>query len=70
MPKMDGFELYEELKKVDPSIKVCFLTASEMYREESREGKYSDLDNELFIQKPIPTDDLIIKINNKISSAY
>jgi CheY-like chemotaxis protein len=62
MPKMDGFELYEELKKVDPSIKVCFLTASEMYREESREGKYSDLDNELFIQKPIPTDDLIITI--------
>jgi hypothetical protein len=41
-----------------------------MYREESREGKYSDLDNDLFIQKPIPTDDLIIKINNKISSAY
>ena len=62
MPKMDGFELYEELKKVDPGIKVCFLTASEMYHEESREGKYSDLDNELFIQKPIPTDDLIITI--------
>ena len=37
MPKMDGFELYEELKKVDPGIKVSFLTASEMYREEIRE---------------------------------
>src|ERR671910_3456047 len=31
MPKMSGFELYEQLKKVDPDIKVCFLTASEMY---------------------------------------
>jgi DNA-binding NtrC family response regulator len=70
MPKMDGFELYEELKKVDPGFKVCFLTASEMYHEEMREGKYSDLDNELFIQKPIPTDDLIRKINNKIGSTY
>jgi hypothetical protein len=44
------------------------LTASEMYHEEIREEKYSVLDNELFIQKPISTDDLIRKINNKINS--
>ena len=31
MPKMDGFELYEQLKKIDSDFKVCFLTASEMY---------------------------------------
>ena len=32
---MNGFELYDELKKVDPEVKVCFLTASsETYREE------------------------------------
>jgi CheY-like chemotaxis protein len=37
MPKMDGFELYEQLKKVDPDVNVCFLTASEMYHEEMRE---------------------------------
>jgi CheY-like chemotaxis protein len=30
MPKMGGFELYEHLKKIDPDLKVCFLTASEM----------------------------------------
>ena len=29
MPKMDGFELYDELKKKDTAVKVCFLTASE-----------------------------------------
>jgi two-component system catabolic regulation response regulator CreB/two-component system response regulator ChvI len=68
MPKMDGFLLYEQLKTVDPGVKVCFLTASEMYHKEMREEKYSDLDNELFIQKPIPTDDLIRKIKNKINS--
>ena len=32
MPKMDGFDLYKELKKVDPDVKVCFLTAREKYR--------------------------------------
>jgi two-component system OmpR family response regulator len=34
MQKMNGFELYSQLKKVDPDMKVCFLTASsESYRE-------------------------------------
>jgi two-component system, OmpR family, response regulator ChvI len=28
MPKIDGFELYKQIKKVDPLVKVCFLTAS------------------------------------------
>jgi CheY-like chemotaxis protein len=61
MPKMDGFVLYERLMTIDPDIKICFLTASEMYHEEIREEKYSDLDNEIFIQKPISTVDLIRK---------
>ena len=38
MPKLDGFELYERLKKIDPDVKACFLTASEMYHEEFRES--------------------------------
>lgn len=68
MPYMDGFELYAELKKIDPSIKVCFLTASEMYYEDAREENHSDLREDVFIQKPISTDDLIMKINEKINS--
>jgi DNA-binding response OmpR family regulator len=27
MPKMDGFQLYDEIKKKDQKAKVCFLTA-------------------------------------------
>ena len=68
MPYMDGFELYAELKKIDPSIKVCFLTASEMYYEDAREEDHSDMRADVFIQKPISTDDLIMKINEKINS--
>jgi CheY-like chemotaxis protein len=33
---MDGFELYERLKKIDPSIEACFLTSSEMYHQKIR----------------------------------
>jgi DNA-binding response OmpR family regulator len=68
MPKIDGFELYERLKKVDPDVKVCFLTASEMYHEKIREVEHCALNKDLFLQKPISTDDLIRKINNKINS--
>jgi two-component system aerobic respiration control sensor histidine kinase ArcB len=68
MPKMSGFDLYEQLKKVDPDIKVCFLTASKMYYEDAREENHSDLREDVFIQKPISTDDLIMKINEKINS--
>jgi DNA-binding response OmpR family regulator len=34
MPKIDGFELYKQIKKVDPGVKICFLTASEMHRKD------------------------------------
>jgi CheY-like chemotaxis protein len=68
MPNMDGFELYERLKKVDPDVKVCFLTASEMYHEKIREVEHCALNKDVFLQKPISTDDLIREINSKIDS--
>src|ERR687887_1689101 len=39
MPDMNGFQLYREIKKIDSKLKVCFLTASEMYYEEYRKKK-------------------------------
>ena len=68
MPKMDGFVLYERLKTIEPGVKVCFLTAGEMYREEVREEEHCTLNKDLFLQKPISTDNLIREINKKINS--
>ena len=68
MPKMDGFELYDEIKKIDDNAKVCFLTASEMYYKSSRREKYCSLDKNLFIQKPIANEDLVQEINKILSS--
>jgi DNA-binding response OmpR family regulator len=68
MPKLNGFVLYERLKTVEPDVKVCFLTAGEMYREEIREVEHCALNKDLFLQKPISTEDLIREINNKINS--
>jgi two-component system response regulator ChvI len=68
MPKMDGFELCDEIKKIDNKIKVCFLTASEMYYKNSRREKYCSLDKDLFIQKPIANEDLVDEINKMLNS--
>jgi two-component system OmpR family response regulator len=69
MPNMDGFELYERLKTIDPDMKACFLTASEMYHEEFRKVEHCTLNKDPFLQKPIPIDDLMTEINNRIDSS-
>ena len=39
MPVMDGFELCMKIREIDPKVKICFLTASEMFYEEYREAR-------------------------------
>ena len=65
MPVMDGFELYNKIKEKDSKVKICFLTASELFYEEFRKKRYvlgEKLGEEYFIQKPIKTDDLVQKM--------
>ena len=67
MPKMDGFQLYTKIREKDPKVKICFLTASEMFYEEFRNMRLNlgeKIGEEYFIQKPIKTEDLIEKINS------
>jgi DNA-binding response OmpR family regulator len=62
MPKMDGFQLYAKIREQDPKVKICFLTASELYYKKFRKI-YSELDKTInedyFIQKPINAEDLV-----------
>jgi DNA-binding response OmpR family regulator len=69
MPKKDGFELYDELKKKDSDAKICFLTASELYYKEFRKKEYHALDKNLFIRKPIDNEDLLKEVNRIMNSA-
>jgi CheY-like chemotaxis protein len=67
MPDMNGFELYEEVKKIDNKVKICFLTAfGEGYTEEfaRRFPLSSPVIN--FIRKPIRVNDLVKKVNEMI----
>jgi DNA-binding response OmpR family regulator len=63
MSKMDGFELYQKIKKVDGKSKACFLTAADVrYGMLSEEKGFFALDKELFLQKPIESAKLISEI--------
>jgi DNA-binding response OmpR family regulator len=70
MPDMDGFDLYEEIRKLDNKVKACFLTAfGEGYTEEfGRRFPTSSplLSDVSFIRKPIRIDDLVKKVNEMI----
>jgi CheY-like chemotaxis protein len=68
MPKMDGFELYQEIKKKDNNAKICFLTASELYYEEFRKKEFCALDKDLFIRKPIDNEQLAKEIGKMIKT--
>src|SRR5918992_489839 len=64
MPDMNGFELYEQIKKIDSKVKVCFLTAyGEGYTEEFKKRFPSSSIGVGFIRKPIRVDDLVKKVN-------
>jgi CheY-like chemotaxis protein len=83
MPKMDGFELYQELQKRidsaegantsinDPGrkrTKICFMTAFEVYFEALKEIFPDSYSSICFIKKPSSAEDLIKRITSVIDS--
>ena len=64
MREMDGFELYDKLRKMDNNINVCFLTAAQEYYDKYKE-RYSS--EECFITKPIALKSLVNTINSILS---
>lgn len=51
MPKMDGFELYQKIRKKDKKVKICFMTAYEIYHDQFGQLPKSDINQ--FIKKPL-----------------
>ena len=64
MPKLNGFALYREIKRLDKKVKICFLTAGEMYYGYS--DIFSSVPAKCFIRKPIDNEGLMKRINEII----
>jgi CheY-like chemotaxis protein len=69
MPKIDGFELYERIRKIDDKVKVWFITAYEVYyktlKEVSSKSK-EEMILDRFIQKPIEINNLVKQIKSEL----
>ena len=61
MPQINGFDLYEKIKKIDSEVKACFITAHEVYYESLREI-FPTMDLDCYI-KPIQIEDLVKHVN-------
>jgi two-component system, OmpR family, response regulator ChvI len=65
MPKLNGFELCEKMKRVDSKVKVCFISAFDIDSPELKDAVPS-LGVECFIPKPILVKDLIKRIETEL----
>lgn len=66
MPQINGFELYEKIKKIDSKVKACFITAHEVYYESLREI-FPTMDLDCYV-KPIEIEDLVNHIKAELAS--
>jgi CheY-like chemotaxis protein len=80
MPKMNGIELYQEIRKIDAKVKICFVTAFDIYPGELKKefhrnsnGKYQDKEEDsdtikCIIQKPVGIDELVKRVKEQLNS--
>jgi two-component system response regulator ChvI len=66
MPKINGFEFYRRIKEKNPSMKIAFITAFEINKEEFNKVLPS-IDVKDFIIKPISMSNLIVRLKSIVN---
>jgi response regulator RpfG family c-di-GMP phosphodiesterase len=67
MPKMNGFELYRRIKEKNQSMKIAFITAFEINKEEF--NKVMPSVNVIdFISKPLSVSSLVTKLKSMLKN--
>ena len=67
MRDMNGFELYDEISKMDNNINVCFLTAATEYYDKYKQRYNGQMKKECFITKPVSLKNLVNTINSVLN---
>ncbi len=64
MPKMNGFDLAKEIRKIDDKVKICFLIAGQIPNKFriDQDCRQEEESQDKFIRLPIENDKLITEI--------
>ena len=66
MPKMNGFELYDKIRKIDEKVKICFISAYDIdYNALKEQVPSLEIDGDVpkdIIRKPIEVSKLIERV--------
>jgi DNA-binding response OmpR family regulator len=65
MPGMNGFQVYRELRKTDEKVRICFLTAFDVYEHEFS-ALFPEVKIQKFLKKPVELS-TIVKMMNELT---
>ena len=66
MPKMNGFELYQNLRNMGNIPKICFITAFEEFNQEFKELFPNLKEKRCFLGKPIELQSLTRAVKSEL----
>ena len=63
MPKMNGFEFYHKVKKIDPNVNICMMTAYEAIPVDGGNEPAQPFDLKFVLKKPFDLAQLLAKFS-------
>jgi DNA-binding response OmpR family regulator len=68
LPAMDGFGLYQKIKKFDDKVRICFLTAANRAYYELLKKRYPSINENCVIYKPVDYESLLRLIKSVLQT--
>lgn len=62
MPGMNGFDLFKSIKELDHNLKICFLTAFELQKDDFSRNSIDPETVNCFIKKPIRISEFLKRV--------
>jgi len=70
MPEMDGFSLYEKIKKLDAKVIICLLTATDDAYYEILKKNYPNINENCVIHKLLADSGCIVMEHSNTTLYY
>jgi two-component system, OmpR family, response regulator ChvI len=66
MPEMNGFQLYNEMRKINSRVRVCFITAFDIQQTDMETIASSNKKSLNLIRKPIAIEEMVEEIKKQL----